>query len=126
MSDPTECVYVDSDTMQLEPIGDVAGNCVPQTNQPDARQEVNNQALFNRSGDSIAGRPKMPDIMVGTVQKSTYVDDESKNKRGVSKLKYPVEHGTTDWDDAGKGVDYVTVLINGMEGLAWILVLRQL
>ena len=69
----------------------------------------------------------MPDIMVGTVRKSSYVDDESKNKRGVSKLEYPVEHGTaTDWDDAGKGVDHVTVLINGMESLAWILVLRQL
>ena len=69
----------------------------------------------------------MPDIMVGTVPKSSYVDDESKNKRGVSKLKYPVEHGTaTDWDDAGKGVDHVTVLVNGMESLGWILVLRQL
>ena len=38
-----------------------------------------------------------------------------------------VEHGTaTDWDDAGKGVDYVTVLINGMKSLAWILVQRHL
>ena len=69
----------------------------------------------------------MPDIMVGTVRKSSCLDDESKNKRRVLKLKYPFEHGTaTDWDDAGKGVDYVTVLINGMESLAWILVLRRL
>ena len=50
-----------------------------------------------------------------------------RTSRGVSKLKYPVEHSTaTDWDDGGKGVDHVTVLINGMESLAWILVLRQL
>ena len=33
-------------------------------------------------------------LMVGTVWKNSYVDDESKNKRGVSKLKYPVKHGT--------------------------------
>ena len=44
-------------------------------------------------------------------QKDSLVGDESKNKRVVSKLKYPVEHGTpTDWDDAGKGVDYLIVL----------------
>ena len=41
----------------------------------------------------------MPDIMVGTVRKSSYLDDESKNKRRVLKLKYPFEHGTaTDWE----------------------------
>ena len=57
-----------------------------------------------------------PDIMVGMDQKDSYVDDESKNKRGVSKLKYPVEHGkATKWDDARRGVDYVIVLINGVE-----------
>ena len=46
MSDHTECVFIDSDEIRLEPIDDVAGNCVPQTNQPDARQQVNNQGLF--------------------------------------------------------------------------------
>ena len=65
--------------------------------------------------------------MAGMDQKCSYVADESRNKRGVLTLRYPVEHGTaTNWDDAGKGVDYVTVLINGMESLAWILVQRQL
>ena len=40
----------------------------------------------------------------------------------TSRRKYPVEHGTaTDWDDAGNGVYYVTVLVQ-----AWILELRQL
>ena len=71
MSDPTECVSVDHRRC--------SGNCVPWTNQPDARQQVNNQGLLNRCWSphtaSIIGRPKMPDIMVGTVQKSRYVDD---------------------------------------------------
>ena len=45
----------------------------------------------------------MPDIMVGTVRKSGYVDDESKNKRGVLTLRYLVEHGTaTNLEDARK------------------------
>ena len=90
--------------MRLESI-DVAGNCFPQTNQPDARQQVNNQGLLSRCWSphtaSIAGRPKTPDIMVCTVWKNSYFDDESKNKRGVSKLKYPVEHGIAT-DDARK------------------------
>ena len=65
--------------------------------------------------------------MVGTVRKGSYVDDEWKNKRGVLTLRYPVEHGTaTNRDDAREGVDYLIVVINGMESLAWILVLRQL
>ena len=43
------------------------------------------------------------------VRKSSYVDDESKNKRGVLTLRYPVEHSTaTDWDDATK------------ESIAWL------
>ena len=48
-------------------------------------------------------------------RRTVTVGDESKNKRGVSKLKYPVEHGTaTDWDDAWKGVDYLIVLVRGV------------
>ena len=51
----------------------------------------------------------MPDIMVGTVRKARHVDDESKNKRSVLTLRYPVEHSTTtDWDDATK------------ESIAWL------
>ena len=43
--------------------------------------------------------------MVGMVPKSSYVDDESKNKRGVLTLRYPVERGAAAvWDDARKGV----------------------
>ena len=62
--------------------------------------------------------------MVGMVRKNSYVDDEWKSNRGVLTLRYPVEHGTATYLE--KGVDHVIVLINGMESLAWILVLRQL
>ena len=31
--------------------------------------------------------------MVGVDQRDSYVGDESKNNRGVSKLKYLVQHG---------------------------------
>ena len=66
----------------MEPIDDVAGNSVPQTNQPDI----------------VVGGPW-----------GLYVDDESKNKRGVFTVTYPVEHNTaTDWDDATK------------ESIAWL------
>ena len=54
--------------------------------------------------------------MVGMDQKDSYVHDESKNKRGVSKLKLHVEHGiATSWNDARKGVDCLVVLTNGMD-----------
>ena len=53
--------------------------------------------------DTVEIHQNQPDITVGMDQKDSQVGDESKNKRGVSKLKYPVEHGTAmDWDDATK------------------------
>ena len=98
MSDPTECVFVDSDTRY----GWNPSTMLP-TNQPDARQQVSNQGLFDRSSDSIDSRPKTPGIMAGMVRKNSHVDDEWKNKRGVLTLRYPVEHGTATYlDDARK------------------------
>ena len=41
--------------------------------------------------------------MVGASNKEAYVGDEAQQKRGVLKLKYPVEHGiVTNWDDMEK------------------------
>ena len=93
MSDPTECVFVDSDTRN----GWNPTTMLPGTAFHRPRQQVNNQGLLNRCWShntaSIDSRPKTPGIMAGTVRKSSYVNDESKNRRGVSKLKYLFEHG---------------------------------
>jgi len=52
---------------------------------------------------SIVGRPKNPGIMVGMNTKDAFVGDEAQAKRGILKLKYPIEHGmVTNWDDMEK------------------------
>eukprot|EP00441_Pelagodinium_beii_P038236 CAMPEP_0197646624 /NCGR_PEP_ID=MMETSP1338-20131121/23759_1 /TAXON_ID=43686 ORGANISM="Pelagodinium beii, Strain RCC1491" /NCGR_SAMPLE_ID=MMETSP1338 /ASSEMBLY_ACC=CAM_ASM_000754 /LENGTH=376 /DNA_ID=CAMNT_0043220279 /DNA_START=62 /DNA_END=1192 /DNA_ORIENTATION=- len=52
---------------------------------------------------SIVGRPKHTAIMVGLDHKDSYVGDEADSRRGMLRLKYPIEHGiVTNWDDMEK------------------------
>jgi actin len=48
----------------------------------------------------IVGRPKVESIMVGSDKKEVYIGEHAEAKRGILKLKYPIEHGIVeDWDD---------------------------
>jgi actin-related protein len=52
---------------------------------------------------SVVGRPRYPGLMVGLGHRGVCVGDEAQAKRGVLKLKYPIEYGiVTDWDDMEK------------------------
>jgi len=52
---------------------------------------------------SIVGRAKHTQSMVGMASKDYFVGDEAQSRRGILRLKYPIEHGiVTSWDDMEK------------------------
>lgn len=56
---------------------------------------------------SLIGRPKHQQSMVGMAAKDFYVGDEAQSRRGVCRLKYPIEHGIiSSWDDMEKIWDH--------------------
>jgi actin-related protein len=52
---------------------------------------------------SSVGRPKTESAMMGTAKKDAYIGDDAQSKRGILRIKYPIEHGiVTNWDDMEK------------------------
>jgi len=52
---------------------------------------------------TIVGYPKHAGVMIGVSAKDCYVGTDAQRKRGILRLKYPIEHGiVTNWDDMEK------------------------
>jgi len=57
---------------------------------------------------SIVGRPKMAGLMGNVLKKDVFIGDEAQAKRGILRIRYPVEHGViTNWDDIEKLWDHI-------------------
>jgi len=49
---------------------------------------------------SLVGVPRGKQCMVGMARKDLYIGDEAQSRRGMLKLRYPLEHGVVhSWDD---------------------------
>ncbi len=56
----------------------------------------------------IIGRPKYKQIMPISNNKNIYIGDDAKNKRGILKITYPINHGiVSNWDDMEKIWEYI-------------------
>jgi len=52
---------------------------------------------------SIVGKPKTETAMMGTAKKEVYIGDDAQQKRGILRIRYPIEHGiVTNWEDMEK------------------------
>ena len=52
---------------------------------------------------TVCGRPMYPGVMVGMGKKDAYIGDEALTKRGILRIKNPIEYGTIhNWDDMEK------------------------
>jgi actin-related protein len=50
---------------------------------------------------SIVGRPKVESVMMmGTAKRDTYIGNDAQKRRGILRIRYPIEHGiVTNWED---------------------------
>ena len=95
-------------------------NCVPQTKRPVASQQVNKPRIAEQVPESSHSfnRQQAQDAR----RRGRYGPEGQWCRKRVGEqarrvdVEVSVEHGTaTNWDDAGKGVDYLIVLVRDVE-----------
>jgi centractin len=57
---------------------------------------------------SYVGRPKHTRVLAGALEGDTFIGPDAQERRGLLKIRYPLEHGiVTDWDDMERIWTYV-------------------